>query len=215
MQLANEFGLSQIRAISWLLATWGEVLAEINDLETATHLTEEFIELTKHSQDAAMIGWNCICLMRISFSKGDISGAIKTIQEMEKMALKSKVQPWLRNLIAAWQTRIWLVQDKMESATQWAHEHEANIDGGIPFLREIENFVLAEVFIAQGRLDEAIDLLQHLLEAAEKGGRISKAIEILILQSLAYQAKEETVQAVTVLEKALASQSQEAISAHL
>jgi len=150
-----------------------------------------------------MISWNCICLMRISFSKGDISGAIDTIQEMEKWALESKVQPFYRDLISVWQTRIWLVQDNMEAATQWAHEHEKNIDGGIPFLREIENIVLARVYIAQGRLDEAIDLLQHLRESAEMGGRISKAIEIMILQSLSYQARDETDQAVSVLEKAL------------
>ena len=203
MQVVNEFGLSQTRAICWLLALWGETLAEINDLETATQLKEQIIELTRHNQDPAMISWNCICLMRISFSKGDISGAIDTIQEMEKWALESKVQPFYRDLISVWQTRIWLVQDNMEAATQWAHEHEKNIDGGIPFLREIENIVLARVYIAQGRLDEAIDLLQHLRESAEMGGRISKAIEIMILQSLSYQARDETDQAVSVLEKAL------------
>ncbi len=204
MHVANEFGLSQIRAISWLLGSWAEVLAEINELETATQLTEKALELVKHGWDEATIALGCMCFMRILFSKVDITGASELINKMEKIARESQAPPWwARRMIAAWQVRVWLVQNRLEPAAQWAKEREAHLDGEILFVGEIENIVLARVFIAQGRLDEALNLLQRLFEAAEIGGRISKEIEILILQSLVYQAGKDIEQAVTVLENAL------------
>ncbi|MEJ2560484.1 MAG: LuxR C-terminal-related transcriptional regulator, partial [Anaerolineae bacterium] len=70
-------------------------------------------------------------------------------------------------------------------------------------LHEMENIVLARIFIAQGRLDEAARLLQSLLEATEMGGRSSRAIEIMMLQALALQAGSDTGRAMTTLERAL------------
>jgi LuxR family maltose regulon positive regulatory protein len=67
----------------------------------------------------------------------------------------------------------------------------------------MEYIVLARILIADGRLDEAARLLQRLLEAAEAGGRISRVIEILMLQALSLQTQEDTDQAITTLEKAL------------
>ena len=67
-------------------------------------------------------------------------------------------------------------------------------DGELKPLHELDFFslddyvVLARILIAQERLDEATRLLQRLLEAAEAGGRTTRAIEILILQALAFQA---------------------------
>jgi LuxR family maltose regulon positive regulatory protein len=67
----------------------------------------------------------------------------------------------------------------------------------------MEYIVLARILIAQGRLDEAARLLQRLLEATETGGRTSRAIDILMLQALAFQAGGDTVRAMTTLERAL------------
>jgi len=138
-----------------------------------------------------------------------MAGAEEIIQKMGNVARESKVPPWFTNLIAAWQTQIWLVQDKLEAASQWAVERRLDTNGESKLLHEIDFFLLfdymlyARILIAQGRLDETTKLLHHLLGAAEAGGRISRVIEILILQALVLQAREDTDQAVTTLEKAL------------
>jgi LuxR family maltose regulon positive regulatory protein len=77
------------------------------------------------------------------------------------------------------------------------------MDGELPFLRETEYIVLARILMAQGRLDETTRLLQRLLKAAEAGGRISRVIEILMLQALSFQAQRDTDQAINTLERAL------------
>ena len=69
--------------------------------------------------------------------------------------------------------------------------------------REMEHTVAARILTAQGRLDEAAQLLQRLLGAAEAGGRTSSVIEILMLRALTLEAGGDTARATTALEEAL------------
>jgi LuxR family maltose regulon positive regulatory protein len=134
---------------------------------------------------------------------GNMADAEEIIQKLENIARKSDVPNKVTSMIAAWQARIWLAQDKLEAASQWMQKRGLDVDGELPFLREDEYVVLARILIARGRLDETARLLQRLLKAAEAGGRTSRMIEILILQALAFQAGGDTTRAMTALEKAL------------
>ncbi len=203
LQLANESGVSQTVVVGWLLAIWGEVLAELNDLDGAIHRAKNGAELTERGKDVMVIGWSNLCLMRVLFSRGDIAGADKIIQKMENIARKHHVPPWITNLMAAWQARIWLAQDNLDAASQWVGERGLDADGDPTYPHEMEYIVLARILIAQGRLDETARLLQRLLEATETGGRTSRVIQILMLQALAFQAGGDTARAMTTLEKAL------------
>jgi LuxR family maltose regulon positive regulatory protein len=123
---------------------------------------------------------------------------------MENIVREFEMPLWVMNLMIAWQVRIWLVQKKLEFASQWMDQRGLAADGEPAIQDEIEYIVVARILIAQERLDEAIPLLRRLLEAAEAGGRTSRAIEILILQALAFQAGGDPSQAMTPLERALA-----------
>jgi ATP/maltotriose-dependent transcriptional regulator MalT len=52
-------------------------------------------------------------------------------------------------------------------------------------------------------LDEATTLMQRLFEAAEAGGRMSRVIEILMLQAIVLQADGDTTQAMITLTQTL------------
>ena len=209
MQFAAEFGLSQTRLVGWLLAVWGETLAELNDLNGALDRAQKGFRLTQRSGDLQMFGWSFICLIRILFSRADLADAEETIQKMENIARKSHLPPWITDQMAAWQARLWLAQDKLEAASQWGQERGLDTSGEPIPLQEIDYFslfdylILARILIAQGRLDETARLLEQLLKAAEAGGRTSKEIEIMILQALTFQAGGETDRALSALERAL------------
>jgi LuxR family maltose regulon positive regulatory protein len=203
IQLANESGISQTVVVGGLLATWGEVLAELNDLKGAILQAKKGVELTERGGDVAMLGWVNLCLMRVLFSRGDMVGVEEIIQKMENIFREKDVPPFLTNLMAAWQARIWLAQDKLEVASQWVGERGLDAGGDPIYLHEVEYIVLARILITQGRLDETTELLQRLLEAAEAGGRTSRVIEILIIQALASQAAGDKIRAMPMLEKAL------------
>jgi LuxR family maltose regulon positive regulatory protein len=203
LQLAQEIGMPQAPVVGWSLAIWGEALAELNDLDRAIHQAMKGVKLTERGKNAMVIGWSNLCLIRVLFSTGDIAGAEEIIQKMENIARQHDVPPWITNPMAAWQARIWLAQDKLDAASQWAGERGLDADGDPTYLHEVEYIVLARILIAQGRLDETARLLPRLLEAAEAGGHTSRAIEILILQALAFQAESDTTRAMAALERAL------------
>jgi LuxR family maltose regulon positive regulatory protein len=132
-----------------------------------------------------------------------MAGAEEIIQRMENIARETHVPPWIASLMAAWQARIWLAQDKLDAASQWAQERGLGADRDPALVHEIEYIALARLLIAQGRQDEASKLLRRLLDATESGGRISRAIEILNLQALSAQAGDDTAKAMISLERAL------------
>lgn len=215
LQLANKSGLSQAGVTGWLLAVWGEALAELNDLDGALHQTKQGVELVKRGGDVAMLSWSYLCLVRVSFSQGDTSGLETIIQRTEKIGRESDMPPWFTNQMSAWQTRLWLAQDKLALASQWAEERGLTTAGKARPAHELDYFwlieyvVLARLLLAQERLEEAAQLLSELLGAAEKGGRTSRVIEILILQALAFQAKGDTEQAIITMERAVRLAEQE------
>jgi LuxR family maltose regulon positive regulatory protein len=205
LQLANESEMSQSVVVGWLLTIWGEVLAELNDLDGAIDKARKGVELTERSGDkiVVMLCESYLCLIRVLYSMGNMADAEEIIQKLENIARKSDVPNKVTSMIAAWQARIWLAQDKLEAASQWMQKRGLDVDGELPFLHEDEYVVLARILIAQGQLDETARLLQRLLKAAEAGGRTSRMIEILILQALAFQAGGDTTRAMAALEKAL------------
>jgi LuxR family maltose regulon positive regulatory protein len=204
MELANERAMAQTTVVGWLLAIWGEVLAEFNDLDGALRRGKAGVEIAERGGDLAMLGWSYLCLIRILFSCGDLAGAEEIIRRIENAARGSFVPPWIINQKAAWQARVWLEQGQLGTVSRWVEERRLDVNGPPAYSREMEHIVLARILITQGRLDEADRLLQCLLEGAETGGRISRVIEILKLQALAFQTGEDTDRAMAALERALA-----------
>lgn len=71
------------------------------------------------------------------------------------------------------------------------------------FAREVEYLTLARLLLAQGKLDEAAQLLARLLALAEAGGREARAIEARMLQALVLHAQGNLGRALAVLWAAL------------
>jgi LuxR family maltose regulon positive regulatory protein len=203
VRFASESGMSQTAVVGWLLAIMGDVLAETNDLDGAFDLAEKSMSLTEHGGDVNMLGWSYLFLTRILFSKGNMTGAEETVLKLEKVAHETIVPAWIVDMNAAWHSRIWIAQDKLEAASQWAEERGLDPDKEPTHMSGFEYVALARILIAQGRMDETTNLLRYMLELAESGGDIMRVIEILILQTLALQAEGDTACAVTTLERAL------------
>ena len=204
MQLADESGLSHTAMAGGLLAVWGEALVELDDLEGSLHLAKRGIGLAERGTDVGMLGWCYVCLTRVLLTRKDTAGAEDAIRKMENATRKHDMALAITNLMAACRARIWLAQGKLDDASQWAVERGLHADGELNFLAEIEYIVLARILIAQGRIDEADELLRRLLEQAQTGGRTSRMIEIMTLQALAFQAGCNTLQALATLEQAFA-----------
>jgi ATP/maltotriose-dependent transcriptional regulator MalT/class 3 adenylate cyclase len=209
MQFAKQNGIGQTVGVGWLLAIWGEVLVELNNLDEALNYANKGVKMTEDGGDLASLGWSYLCLVRILFSRGDLSLAEDTIQRCNNINAKFDMPPWITNLIAGWQVRIWLKQNNFEAISQWVEERELKTNWEFKISNEMNYFLLIDYIVlarfqfAQGKLDDTSVLLQRLHELAKKKGRNEKLIEILILQSLVFRTDNNLTQSMTSLERAL------------
>jgi LuxR family maltose regulon positive regulatory protein len=183
----------------------GEIAHERNDLDAAVQQIEEGIERAKQGTNPRMLLLGYIALSRTLQAQGDTDGALSALQEATRVRQQYPLaRGWVVPPLAAYRARLALAQGDMASAALWAQEEELRADGEVGYQRETEYITLARLLIAQDNADEAVGLLQRLLENAEAGGRTSRVIEILLLLALSLQAQGDTGQAITPLEKAIA-----------
>ncbi len=186
---ATESGMSQTVVAGWLLSIWGEVLAEMNDLDLAISLAKKGVEITERGGDLAMLAWSYLCSIRVHFSNGDLKGAQELISKLANRAVRYDFPPLFLNQNSAWQARIWLQQGEHEQVALYLHERAVHSQDELTYLREAEHIALARFLIDQNRSEEALELLRRLHKASEAGGRRSRMIEILLLKALAMRDK--------------------------
>jgi LuxR family transcriptional regulator, maltose regulon positive regulatory protein len=178
------------------------VLYERNDLHTAReYLTEALAQLETWSLKRPMV-ITCVWLARVHQALGEPEQArewmARAVAIVEKDDLKQTFSYW-----AAYRARLALAQGDLSAAAQWAHEIESTTSGDLDPAREFDHITLAQIQLAQQRLDDAQRLLARLLPTARAAGRMGRALEIVLLQTLATQAQGNQIEALATLEQAL------------
>ncbi|MCJ7703084.1 MAG: tetratricopeptide repeat protein [Anaerolineales bacterium] len=206
LHLAREQGDPALQGTADLYMGLSELHCEQGDLETARqHLlrSEELGEIG----EVYLYRW-CLAQARLKKAQGDLDGALDQLDEAERYYLRGPI-PVVRP-VTALKTRVWVRQGRLAEALGWARERGLSVDNELSYLREFEHITLARVHIAQymydrvdSSINEAIGLLERLLDAAEEGGRTGSVIEILVLQALAQEAQGDISPALVSLERAL------------
>jgi LuxR family maltose regulon positive regulatory protein len=201
IQRAGEQGEPRLHGTADFLVGLSELRRERNDLDAAT-------EHLRRAQDLALGAgvtlnrsrWT-VAMASVKESQGDLDGALALLDEAERLRMP-EFFPNMRP-IAALRSRVWIRQGRLGDALGWAHEQELSTGDNLSYLREFEHITLARLLLARQSTAEAIAFLQHLLDAAEAGGRVGSVIEILILQALAHQTISDIPAALLPLERAL------------
>jgi LuxR family maltose regulon positive regulatory protein len=185
-----------------------ELYLEQDNLETAAQHLQKSKEL---GEKADLPVWRyrwCIAQARLHEAQGDMGGALRLLDEAERLYIRTP----LSNLrpIPAMKARIWIAQGRLAQALDWAREQELSPDDDLCFPHEFEYITLARILIAQyknepmdGTIHVVMRFLDRLLRAAEEGGRMASVIEVLVLQTLAYQAQANLTSALAPLKRAL------------
>ncbi len=208
LQLAKEQGEPALRGTADMYVGMSELYREHNDLHAATqHLlrSKEQGEHTGFPQNRYR--WR-VAMARIQQAQGNLDGALDLLHEAELLYV-SDFFPNVRP-IAALKARVWVVQGRLGEALDWAQEHGLSARDDLSYLREFEHITLARVLLTQYKCDrtdrsllEVMRFLERLRQAAEEGGRTGSAIEILVLQALAYHVLGDIPAALMPLERAL------------
>jgi LuxR family maltose regulon positive regulatory protein len=145
-----------------------------------------------------------VATARLRQAEGDLDGAVELLDEAEKVYdtdYSPEVQP-----VPAVRARVHLAQGRQDEALRWARDRAA--DDALSYVREYEHITLARILLAGSVAErsadtDAVRLLERLLNAAEEGGRVGSAVEILVLLALAHRDGGRPSAAHTALERAL------------
>jgi len=184
----------------------GDLLCEWNDLDAATDSLVHGMALVQGTlatgADTIIRGYRA--LARVQQARGQEEAALATLEALLQLARERQFFPLLIEQAAALRAHLQLMQGDLPSALRWAEESGLTPDDEISFPCEAAYLTLARVRIAAGQAEAVLPLLDRLLADAEAKARMHSALEILILQALAYQALADRSRAQRVLDRALA-----------
>jgi ATP/maltotriose-dependent transcriptional regulator MalT len=141
--------------------------------------------------------WN-VAQAQLKEAAGDLETSLALLDEANRVYIQTLV-PDLRP-IAARKARIYLKQERPDKAWAWAAERGLSLTDEVSYLHEFEHLTLARLEIANPLVNT---LLTRLLQAAEAQNRRGSALDILLVQALAYEAQGNHPQALAALERAL------------
>lgn len=209
LRIATDHGGPLLKGTVDLYAGLSEIHREWGDLEAAT---QYLVKGKEQGRQTVLPGGEyrlSVAMARVKLSKGDLDGALDQLSEAERLYKRDPV-PDLRP-VAASKTRVWLAQNRLSEALDWARERKLSVDDALSYVREFEHITLVKVLVAsyrsapeQRKIFEAEELLERLLSAAESGQRNGSVIEILAMQALARDAQGNIPGALESLERAIA-----------
>jgi LuxR family maltose regulon positive regulatory protein len=208
LEAVKERGKPELQEVAVLHLGLSELFFERGNIETA----KEHLKISeKLGERPAFPPWyrHWICAhIRFMRTEGDYDGALEMLSEAEGLYYRHPI-PDVRPL-SALIARMWLAQGKLDEVLHWVDERNLSIDENLSYLREFEHITFARLLIARYReeqnityIQDAMELLERLLSAAEEGGRMGSVVEILMLQSLAFEAQDDIQRALPPLKRVL------------
>jgi LuxR family maltose regulon positive regulatory protein len=172
-----------------------DILREWNEMSMAERLLEQGMELVNggFTVDAEVVTLGYITQARLQIARGAHSQALIALDTFTHLANAHSFAPYLLARGMAVRAQVELVQGDLRAATRWAEQSGISTeDENLDYPREREYLTLARVDIVQGRddpagplLQDALRLLDRLLQDAEAKARMGSTLEILVLKSLA------------------------------
>jgi LuxR family maltose regulon positive regulatory protein len=208
LQRAPQQGGPVLRGTADMYVGMSELHRERDDLPAATQQLLRSQDLGEHTGlPQNRYRWR-VAMARIREAEGDLGGALDLLNEAERLYVGDffpNVRP-----VPALRARVQVAQGELGEALGWARERGLSVDDDLSYLREFEHITLARVLLArytderaEHPIQETTRLLERLLRAAEEGQRTGSVIEILVLQALTHQARDDIPAALASLRRAL------------
>ncbi|HEV7204258.1 MAG TPA: LuxR C-terminal-related transcriptional regulator [Jatrophihabitans sp.] len=149
-----------------------------------------------------------VAAARMQLIEGDLDAALTLLDEAVHV-YAGDYAPDVRP-VPALRARLRIRRGELSEAASWAAGRGLSPGDDLSYLREYEHVTLARLLLARHQaepegtaLEDAVALLERLLDAADAGGRHGTVTEILVLLALAHQARAELPEALDRLERAV------------
>lgn len=189
-----------------------EIDLEWNDLQSAAALLDEGLARTREWREVAMLP-GCFQLARLHEARGEQEEAERVLRDAARLAVLFDATEIDDAVVAAYQARLWIRQGRLPLAQAWvgarglpgpgSPPQEAVVEKQYAALRPFEELILARLWLAQGELNAAADLLARLLLIFKAWQHTRLILETLLLSAQVFAARGEKDQAAAALEEAL------------
>jgi LuxR family transcriptional regulator, maltose regulon positive regulatory protein len=207
IQKRETWGSLPLPLIGWVYIRMGEILYEWNELEDAWDHLSHGLERVELGGDVRARIAGYLLAGRLKLTQGDVDAADGYLERARPLLEEARFPDWAGRFERL-QLELWLAQDRLRAAVNWADEAlRDDAPQGRPEGEATEQAV-ARVLIVKGDMqsvERALVLLERLRNSAEVEGRVGIAIEAQALQALAQGRRGEVASAMTSLERALRS----------
>ncbi len=208
IQFAQEHGRQHVPMFYLLYIQKGEIEYEWNELEEAIHHLKQGLKLgddvgPQNQTLARYLVRGHLALASVIRAQGKVAEAQVHLTQASALIQRGQLG-YLTERVAATQLRLWTLPGSTEAVSQWAAECSLTVLDTSEARHERQYLTLIRFLIRQGQLQGVQELLERLRQNALVGDRKGRLIEIVMLQALACQAQNQTKQALTYIQHALA-----------
>jgi LuxR family maltose regulon positive regulatory protein len=188
-------------AIAQIFTLMADVFAKRHELDLALALAKKGLDISKQWNQIDTMTVSYIHLTEILISRGEFNRAAEVLEEIKALSLQ--VSPWFKDIIEETGAKIDLASGNIPAAVRWAGE--ASLDHGdeITPTRRNTYHTYARVLFAEGKISEASQLLERLIEQAEDTGSKGYLLGLFPLKSLVLSELGDQEEALKVLVRAL------------
>lgn len=181
----------------------GLVSREWNDTQTAErYFHEAIICFEQYGDIGSVVAHLTLAIMQLE--SGELKVAREHLEEAELIAVASESTELDDRLVHALWAHMALAEGDTGAAQRWIENvRRRTSDESFYHLHELEQTTLARVLLGTGQPQDALEILVKVRRGAETLGMDKRLAEILVLQSLAFEAVGERDHALTALETAL------------
>lgn len=199
-------GQGRPRPIAWpARVVLGIVRYEANDLVEARRELEAGFEAARQMGiGRPVLGWAISYLALVRLACGDADAALEALRTSQRDHRTTGMA--LPGLAGEIEARILLRQGDVAGAGRWANQATPEAPPGSPLLellRRSMDTTIARVRLAQGRRDEARDLLARTRLAQEASGALADLISIGVLEAAVADATGRRAEALRALERSV------------
>jgi LuxR family transcriptional regulator, maltose regulon positive regulatory protein len=170
------------------------ILREWNRLDEAGQMIQAGFEANEPWKLPQVDLVNHFAKTRLQQARGDLDGALATLEQLEKRIQGKSIAPDLKSDLRYLKVKLWLAKGEREIA--WSHSYLSRPLEPLDFRHELDHILLARIFLSEGKPAEALELLERLGARAESGGRYGRLLEIRILAAIALAGWEPKNQSV-------------------
>ncbi len=176
---------------------------EKGDFDEAQSFAMRGRELCQRLFSSASLGGDSeIILAQIAFHRGKPQQSFALLDEMIQEALRHNMTITMYKMTVV-KTELLLFQNRLVEADFHLKELETLLHAGLPKAGQLVAHLRARYLAAQGRTEEALSILEELIQSNEKKGSIRRLLGVYLTQAMIYQDKGDPALAQQRFEAAL------------